>query len=142
MEFISRSEKETARFAACLAATLRGGDILALSGDLGAGKTTFVKGLAAALGVKRVVTSPTFTIMKEYETNCQKNGINHLVHIDAYRLESEADVQSTGLTEMWERPDIVTAIEWPEKIRGLLPGRTRWLRFETTDEAHRKITAP
>ena len=85
MIYKSKNEKDTYLLAAKLASLLKGGDIILLNGDLGAGKTTFVKGIAASLGVKEVVTSPTFTLLKTYHTPHFE-----IVHIDAYRLENSS----------------------------------------------------
>ena len=106
MEFVSHSVQDTYRAAALLAKDLTGGEILLLDGDLGAGKTTFVKGLAVALGVKDMVTSPTFTLFNQYEGDSLK-----LYHFDLYRLgEGEAD--ELGFDEYIGAPDAVTCIEW------------------------------
>ena len=105
MEYISKSAAETLDIAAAFASKLVGGDVVLLHGDLGAGKTTFTKGIARALGVKDVVTSPTFTIVKEYEGERLA-----LFHMDMYRLSG--DVTELGLEEYFKRKDGVTVIEW------------------------------
>ena len=105
MEYISKSAAETLDIAAAFASKLVGGDVVLLHGDLGAGKTTFTKGIARALGVKDVVTSPTFTIVKEYEGDRLR-----LFHMDMYRLTG--DITELGLEEYFERKDGVTVIEW------------------------------
>lgn len=108
----SGSERETMRIGEKLAVLLRPGSVVTLSGQLGAGKTTFVKGIAAGLGVKRMVTSPTFTIIKEYA------GELPLYHMDAYRLEhSEEDI---GFLEYFEG-DGISVIEWATFIEDYLP---------------------
>ena len=105
MEFISKSAQETLVAAKDFAARLTGGDIVLLHGELGAGKTTFTKGIALALGVKEVVTSPTFTIVKEYEGSSLR-----LYHMDMYRLSG--DITELGLEEYLGRKDGVSVIEW------------------------------
>ena len=105
MEFISKSAEETENIAAAFASRLVGGDVVLLYGDLGAGKTTFTKGIARALGVKDVVTSPTFTIVKEYEGDTLR-----LFHMDMYRLSG--DITELGLEEYFDRKDGVSVIEW------------------------------
>lgn len=120
----STSADYTVSFAAGVAAVLRGGDIVLLEGDLGAGKTTFVRGLAQVLGVgPGLVSSPTFVIMNEYPLRREVRGIRRLVHIDAYRLHSSDDLDSAG----WDRcvdpggialPDCVIVVEWPTRIAG------------------------
>ncbi|WP_350300961.1 tRNA (adenosine(37)-N6)-threonylcarbamoyltransferase complex ATPase subunit type 1 TsaE [Peribacillus frigoritolerans] len=112
VEWISQSEEETAQFAHRLAEKLSSGDVLALEGDLGAGKTAFTKGLAKGLGVTRMVNSPTFTIIKEYM------GRLPLYHMDVYRVsESEEDL---GFDEYFDG-DGVTVVEWAHLIKDHLP---------------------
>lgn len=96
-----------------LGETARRGDVLLLTGDLGAGKTTLSQGLAAGLGVSDPVTSPTFTLLNEYR------GRLPFYHFDLYRLTPE-EIESQGLAEYWEEPRGVVAIEWPERLRGWL----------------------
>ena len=111
-EWISHNEEETSLFARNLGEKLSGGDVLALEGDLGAGKTAFTKGLAKGLGVTRTVNSPTFTIIKEYA------GRLPLYHMDVYRVsESEEDL---GFDEYFEG-DGVTVVEWAHLIEEQLP---------------------
>lgn len=109
---------------------LQAGDVLTLEGDLGAGKTTFSKGLGQGLGVKRTINSPTFTIVKEYE------GRIPLYHIDAYRLEdSEEDI---GFEEYFQG-DGVTVVEWAQFIQEYLPERRLDLTITYLDESGRFI---
>ncbi|MBP5404678.1 MAG: tRNA (adenosine(37)-N6)-threonylcarbamoyltransferase complex ATPase subunit type 1 TsaE [Clostridia bacterium] len=105
MEKISKSVEETLAVAEAFAARLKGGDIVLLHGDLGAGKTTFTKGIARALGVEDVVTSPTFTIIKEYDGRSLR-----LYHMDMYRLDG--DVTELGIEDYLGRKDGVCVIEW------------------------------
>lgn len=119
LKITSKSEAETQKVAAALAKTLAGGMIVALHGDLGAGKTTFVKGLAEALGVTETMTSPTFTLMNVYPVPKHPN-ITTLVHIDTYRLKDEHELIAIGVEDYLGEPGIVTLIEWPEKIADLL----------------------
>lgn len=108
----THSELETKRLAERMALLLRAGDVITLEGDLGAGKTTFTKGLAGGLGIKRTVSSPTFTIVKEY------SGELPLYHMDVYRLEnSDEDI---GFDEYFHG-DGVTVIEWAHFIEDYLP---------------------
>lgn len=110
----SHSESETDQIAAGLEPVLEGGDILLLDGDLGAGKTTFVKGLADALGVHGRVTSPTFTLLHSYE------GRLRLHHLDLYRLEDVSEVLDLDLPELLSG-DAVLAVEWPEILIPEIP---------------------
>ena len=125
----SHSPGETFAFGERIAATLRAGDVLALCGDLGAGKTHFVKGLAAGLGVAASVTSPTFTLIHEYPA-----GRLPLYHLDFYRLESEDDALRIGFEEYLDAGGVL-AIEWADKFPALLPAHTRWLEFRVEGEA-------
>ncbi len=110
-------EAETEQFAAALGRRLRGGDVLALSGPLGAGKTCFVRGLAQGLGIDpRQVSSPTFRISQEY--TCE-NGPT-LMHIDAYRLHGTDELEGIGWDELLEANDVVIAIEWPSRVEAAL----------------------
>ena len=105
MIFLSRSEKDTYAFAKRVADRLKGGEVILLNGDLGAGKTTFTKGLALALGVKETVTSPTFTYVKEYD------GRLPLFHFDMYRVADADEVYELGLEEYFYRGGVVV-VEW------------------------------
>ncbi len=124
----SHSPAETFAFGQAIAGTLRAGDVLALCGDLGAGKTHFVKGLAAGLGITAEVTSPTFTLIHEYP-----GGRLPLCHFDFYRLESEDDLLRIGFDDYLDA-DGVLAIEWAEKFPALLPGHTRHFDFHANSE--------
>jgi tRNA threonylcarbamoyladenosine biosynthesis protein TsaE len=130
---ISRGAEETFRLGRDFAASLKPGDVLALCGDLAAGKTQFVKGLAAGLGVATEVTSPTFTLIHEY-----RGGRLPLYHVDLYRLETEDEALKIGIDEYLES-DGVTAIEWADKFAALVPGDARWVRFRVAGESEREI---
>ncbi|MBQ9145656.1 MAG: tRNA (adenosine(37)-N6)-threonylcarbamoyltransferase complex ATPase subunit type 1 TsaE [Clostridia bacterium] len=106
MKYTSTCIQDTYQIAAKLAATLRGGEVVLLCGDLGSGKTTFVKGLAHALGIDQVVTSPTFTLMNTYQGTKLK-----LYHFDLYRLGA-GDAEDMGFDEFFHDPDAVCCIEW------------------------------
>ena len=130
---VTASEEETQAIARELSATLRAGDVVLLSGDLGAGKTTFVRGLADGLGIDpREVCSPTFTLVHEY----RGNGLT-LYHADLYRLERAA-TDELGLEEIGVK-DGVLAIEWPDRLTHALPGATV-VRLEMVDDSSRRIT--
>lgn len=138
MDYLSKSEKETYRIASMAVKEAKAGDVFALYGDLGSGKTTFVKGLAKSLGVRRNITSPTFVILKEYPV--KKDNIQFLIHTDCYRFKNANDVDSTGLLEYFDRSDCITVIEWPEKIEEILPKRSKKIHFEYIDVKTRKIS--
>ena len=117
MEYLSSSLRDTKTLAEKIARTLRGGEVIVLSGELGAGKTAFTKALAAALGVKETVLSPTFTMVKEYK------GENlGLYHFDLYRIEDAAELEELGLDEYFSS-DAVTVIEWNKLDFSDFPGK-------------------
>ena len=131
----SRSEEETQTIARDLAARLKPGDVLLLSGNLGAGKTAFVRGLAAGLGIDPDdVSSPTFTIVHEY-----RGGRVTLYHVDLYRLE-EAATDDLGLEEMGVK-DGIMAIEWPDRLTHDIPGAMS-IAIDIVDDTTRRITRP
>jgi tRNA threonylcarbamoyladenosine biosynthesis protein TsaE len=113
MEVCSRSADDTRALGVRLAAVLRAGDVVVLTGDLGAGKTVLAKGIAAGLGVSEPVVSPTFTIVREYE------GDIPLQHLDVYRLEHLQEVIDLGLDELLDG-HAVTIVEWGEAVSALL----------------------
>jgi len=136
MIFISKSEKETFGFGKKFSKRLKGGEVIGLVGDLGAGKTVFVRGLASGLGIRRKITSPTFVFMKNYPLD--KQVIKELVHIDAYRVKRAADMDGIGVKEYFSRPDAVVVIEWAEKIKKIMPGQAKFLFFNIKNN-HRLI---
>ena len=146
-EFISNSAEGTKKFAGEFAKKLKPGDILALYGDLGTGKTTFIQGLVASLGYKDKVFSPTFIFVRPYKisesgiaSRDQEKKIKIFYHIDLYRIEKPADLKTIGIEEFLNEGDSVSAIEWPERIENGLPARTVKIRFAYIDETKRGIT--
>jgi len=129
----SHSPEQTLTAGCALGASLTPGSVIALCGDLGAGKTQFVKGLAIGLGCDARVTSPTFTLLHEYP-----GGRLPLYHFDFYRLETEGDLLQIGLDDYLESGGVL-AIEWADKFPALLPARTLWFDFHATAAA-RTIT--
>lgn len=123
MDYITHTEAETRAIGATLGKSLAGGDVLLLAGDLGAGKTTFVKGLAEGMGISLPITSPTFTLMNVYDVKNPASPIEQLVHIDTYRLENERQLLEIGIEDYFSQPEAVCVIEWPEKIERLLEGK-------------------
>ncbi len=130
---ISRSAEDTIAHGQALAATFRRGDVLALRGDLGAGKTHFAKGVVAGLGSGAAVTSPTFTLIHEYP-----GGRLPVYHFDFYRLEDEDEALKIGLDEYLDG-DGVCLIEWADKFSALLPDHTRWFAFTHQPDGTRVI---
>ena len=138
MEYTTRSAKETHNLGKKLAKQLKGGEVLGLIGDLGAGKTTFTQGLAAGLSVKQKVTSPTFVLMKVYPT--KHKTIKTLVHIDAYRIKTLADLEAIGASEYFNSKDSAVIIEWADLIAGLPQKKYLKISFGNADNQTRKIT--
>jgi len=134
-EFITNSAEETQKIALNIAKTLKGGEVFVLTGDLGAGKTTFIQGLAEGLGVKNNITSPTFVLMKQYRAN---NNLQ-LVHIDCYRIENPNSLEELGLDEIFYDKKNIIVIEWGERIIELLPDNLANINFEYISENRRII---
>ncbi len=120
------------RFASTLAKKMRGGEVLALSGTLGAGKTTFTQFFGKALGVKSRITSPTFTLMQVHRIQNAKREmrITDFVHIDAYRLRGAKSLVAIGALDYIGEPHAITVIEWAERVKKVLPEKTMWIRLE------------
>lgn len=120
------------------------GLVLAFSGDLGSGKTTFIQGFLKGLGVKNKVTSPTFVIMKHYSARgdiSSKARYKRAYHIDCYRLRKPAELNNLGFKELLNKPKSIFLIEWAEKIKRILPKDTVWLEFRHgKKENEREIT--
>lgn len=115
--------------------------VLALSGDLGAGKTTFVQHLARALGVQDMVPSPTFVIMRNYATT--DTVFTHLVHMDAYRIEREEELAPLHLESIFNNPHTLMCIEWPAKLGTALPDNALAISFGPSSENEREVvTSP
>ncbi len=131
MKFVSEKVEDTYAAASVLAEKLTGGEVILLEGRLGAGKTTFTKGLAAALGVKERVTSPTFTIMNEYD-----GGRLKLYHLDMYRIGGEDEVYELGLEEFLFGSG-VTVIEWNKFVN--LPERIYRVKIDCVSDSAREI---
>ena len=107
-----------------------GATVILLYGDLGGGKTTFLQGLAKGLGIKQKVLSPTFVIMKKF---------NNFYHLDCYRLQNEKDAKELGLTEVLQNPENIVAIEWPERIKKILPKNAIKINFKFVSSTERDI---
>ena len=157
MEYITDNEIKTQKVAQELAKTLNPGNVVALFGDLGSGKTAFAKGIAVGLNIKDQITSPTFVFVKEYPIQkCQsaswrtnfhtslklrgttKSQNIKLVHVDCYRMNDERDAESIGLTEYFGSNNIVV-IEWADRVEKLLTKGTTRIYFENLGQNKRKI---
>jgi tRNA threonylcarbamoyladenosine biosynthesis protein TsaE len=132
--FLSRSVKQTEAVAAQLAALLAPGVCLALNGDLGTGKTQFVRGLVRALGGNaRLVHSPTFVLLNIYDTpRCP------VYHLDAYRVSGPEDFAAIGFSELLEQPGII-AVEWADRVRTLLPQYAVEIALTTVGKTRRQV---
>ncbi len=161
--FITNSFRETQRLGEgfakrlhlCQGVTLtkKGACVIALYGELGSGKTTFVQGLAEGLGIKKRIVSPTFIIVRSYNIENQKSKIKNqkykskvkileigtLYHIDLYRIAKEKDVVELGLKEILDNPNNIVVIEWAEKMRSFLPNTRIEIKFSYIDREKRKI---
>lgn len=131
--FISQSVAETVAYGGRRAQSLHAGDVLALAGDLGTGKTQFVKGLVAGLGSDDDVTSPTFTLIHEYTS-----GRLPVYHFDFYRLNHRDELRQLGLEDYFNGEG-VCVIEWADRFPETLPARAEWFCFETRSESERAI---
>lgn len=137
MKIVTHSEQETIDLAIEFSHTLLASDVVLLDGELGAGKTCFVRGLCEGLGGDPTqVNSPTFVIMQEYAID---QG-NRLVHIDAYRLSDEEELETIGWDELLEDPRAIIAVEWPSKIEGALPKDAITVSIEHLKEHERSLT--
>ena len=134
----SNSVQETIWIAKNLTKKIKQGTLICLWGNLGSGKTTFVKGLAKGLGIKKTITSPSFLIYKIYSIN--KKNIKQLVHVDLYRLDKKINLVSLGLDEYLNDPFCICVIEWPEKIKKHLPQKRVDVYFKIIKEDKREIT--
>ena len=133
LDFISRSPEQSRRMGMRLGGMLNPGDIVCLQGDLGAGKTTFVQGLAQGWGSLDAVSSPTFIIINMY----RRPDESQLFHLDTYRLESAPEAAELDLDDMLLSGPLV--IEWPERIESILPAERLWLNLEYLGEEQRRI---
>ena len=134
IEFFSRSPEQTRRIGMRLGSELKTGDVICLQGNLGAGKTTFVQGLAQGWGSIDAVSSPTFIIVNEYR---RATG-GQIFHLDAYRLESMPEAEELDLDAMLSEGVVI--IEWPEKLNGLIPNNRLWITLEHIQEEQRQMS--
>jgi tRNA threonylcarbamoyladenosine biosynthesis protein TsaE len=133
LDFSSRSPEQTRRLGIRLGKELQAGDVVCLQGDLGAGKTTFVQGVALGWGSQDSVSSPTFIIVNVYRRGDEAR----LFHMDAYRLDSALEAAELDLEAMLAQGALL--IEWPERVQELIPAECLWIRFEHVDEEEREM---
>jgi len=142
MEIVTKSAQETAALGEKIANQLIINHqplIIALTGELGSGKTIFVQGLAKGLGIKERILSPTFVMIREYQVHSAKCIAHKFFHVDLYRVENEKDIESLGLAEIWSDPKNLVAIEWAEKIKKILPGKRIDIHLGYLKEDKRRI---
>ncbi len=129
MNVITYSEKQTLALAKKLAKKFKGGETIGLIGQLGAGKTIFTKGLAKGLGIKKNITSPTFVLMRVYPVKKHPK-IKNLVHLDAYRIKQANELLAIGIKDYLNQPDTAVIIEWADKIKKILPRKTKFIKIK------------
>ena len=129
----SKSSQDTVQLGKKIGSLLQPNDVIALTGQLGAGKTTIIQGIAEGLGVKDYVTSPTFIIINEYQ-----GGRLPFYHVDLYRLEEAAEIEDLGIEEYFGRGG-VCVIEWAEKLKELMPKKAERIEIDLISENERKI---
>lgn len=134
--------KELAIFLKARAKKEKNAQVVGLIGELGSGKTTFIQGLAKGLGIKEKITSPTFVLLKKYQTQATRYRLHvtSFYHLDCYRLKSAKDLPALGFEEIRQRPKTVVLIEWAEKVKKQLPPNTLFIKFEYLDKNKRKIS--
>jgi len=153
LKFITTSNKQTQKLGEILAKDFCGGEIICLSGELGAGKTTFTQGLLKGLKIKGPYTSPTFLIMKRYKKEFPisksqfpnkfkiknpKSKIFNIYHFDAYRVDSD-DILNLGWKELISSKDDVIIIEWAERVKKIIPKNALWIKFKWLDKNEREL---
>lgn len=141
MKHVSRSLEETAKIARNFLDSVEKNDasgmVVALHGDLGAGKTAFAQAVGKHLGIEEKMQSPTFVIEKIYRIDWK--GFKNLVHIDAYRLEKESELLHLGWEEIIKEPENLILLEWPENVPGIIPSNAKKIFFKFVDENTREI---
>ncbi|MCL4397693.1 tRNA (adenosine(37)-N6)-threonylcarbamoyltransferase complex ATPase subunit type 1 TsaE [Patescibacteria group bacterium] len=130
MKSVTKTAAQTKSFGKKLAAKVKDGGVVCLIGELGAGKTTLVQGLAQGLGIRRRISSPTFIIARKY---------NHFWHIDLYRLQNKEEAEAIGIREILADPKNIVVIEWPEIIKNALPKHYWEVKISIIGETQREI---
>ena len=138
MDFFSRNPEQTRRVGRRLGEVLETGDVICLQGDLGAGKTTFVQGIAQGWGSVDSVSSPTFILVNVYRhADMSRSTLPLLFHMDAYRLDSSPEAEELDLDSMLAQGALL--IEWPERMNGLIPKEHLWVNLEHIDQEEREM---
>ena len=133
IDFLSRSPEQTRRIGMHLGGALQMGDVICLQGDLGAGKTTFVQGIAQGWGSLDSVSSPTFILVNVY----RRVDESQLFHMDAYRLDSTPEAEELDLDSMLAEGALI--VEWPERMDGLIPNENLWVNLKHVDDEEREM---
>lgn len=139
---ITENQKETQKLAAEIAKKItkkknKKSLIVALEGELGAGKTTFIKGFSKTLGIKEKILSPTFVLIHKHKIT---NGdFRNLYHIDCYRLKFEKDLLKLGIKEIFASPQNIVLIEWADRVKKLIPQTAIWIHFDHMEKNKRRI---
>jgi tRNA threonylcarbamoyladenosine biosynthesis protein TsaE len=136
LDFLSDSPRTTQQFGERLGRLIRPGDVIGLSGELGAGKTTLAAGIGRGWGAREGVSSPTFILVNEYS---REDG-GRLYHVDAYRLCTPADAESIALSDLLSEPNSAVLVEWPERVDGSLPAERLWIELQWRGENQRQVT--
>jgi len=151
IEIITTSAKETKKIAINFVKDLKNWPIskcafvIALEGNLGSGKTTFIQGLAAGLGIKKSVLSPTFLILKQFSLSeaglplAEIRSYKSFYHIDAYRLKNSEELLELGFKDLINNSENIIVIEWADKIKKILPKNILWINFKNLGKSRRKI---
>ncbi len=145
-DFVSRSAAATKQLGTAMAHELRARPlgrhaiVVGLQGELGSGKTTFVQGFAKGLGIKEKVLSPTFVIVKSYKIQDTRYKIQNLYHVDCYRTEKPGEILALGWKEIIRDPSNIVLVEWPERIKRILPRDIRQISFHALSKDERQIS--
>jgi tRNA threonylcarbamoyladenosine biosynthesis protein TsaE len=140
LRFTSKSEEETREFGAAFGRLLRPGDVVLLHGDLGSGKTTLTQGIAKGLGIEDYVQSPTFTLVAEHPGQSKTGDPLTLYHLDLYRLDDPAELDSFGYEDLVTQSDGVVVVEWPELAGSILPDNYLLIVIETSGPDERQLS--
>jgi tRNA threonylcarbamoyladenosine biosynthesis protein TsaE len=142
-KFITKSPKETERLGEKIGKRIfqvklkKQAQIITLEGDLGGGKTTFLKGLAKGLGIKEKILSPTFLLIRKFQIPSTK--FQNFYHIDCYRIKKPREILKLGFRKIVKNPQNIVAIEWAERIRGILPRKVLKIKFKILGKKKREI---
>jgi tRNA threonylcarbamoyladenosine biosynthesis protein TsaE len=139
--FLCRSAEETKQLAASLAGDLTAPELIAFFGELGSGKTTFIQGLGQGLGISERIVSPTFVLVRRYPLKLKgrQSRLSWFYHLDLYRADGEAVVEELALVDLWQREDVIVALEWADRVESRLPARRIEVRCKVEDEQTRKF---